>query len=395
MDLKQIDIGVDGLSKRVTTADFIKRAREVHGNKYDYSKTVYVAAIKDVTIICPEHGEFQQRPANHNIGRGCRACAGNKPLTVNGFIERAIKKHGNRYDYSLVNFEGVENKVEIICPDHGVFKQRVMVHLKGFNCPSCGYESVAEKLGHSLERFLKDAKSAHGDKYDYSQVEYVNAQQKVKIICPEHGPFYQRPANHIREIGCSKCSDIIAGENRRLTIDEFLRAAMAAHGDRYDYSRVEYKTSHEKVEIICSEHGSFWQSAVSHTKGNKAGCPGCAVSGFDQTKPAILYYLAVLTDSNETLYKIGITNLSVHKRFPSLDLERIRTLKTWSFEYGADAAEQELIILRQFSDDQYLGPDVLVGAGNTELFIRDVLELDDRVGLKYFQQWNQESFDIE
>ena len=103
----------------------------------------------------------------------------------------------------------------------------------------------------------------------------------------------------------------------------------------------------------------------------------------------------MLTDSNETLYKIGITNLSVHKRFPSIDLERIRTLKTWQFDQGVDAAQEELRILREFEDDQYLGPDVLAGAGNTELFVRDVLGLENEVGLKYFKQWSQESFDLE
>ena len=313
------------MSKKVTTADFIRRAREVHGSKYDYSKTVYIAAIKDVTIICPIHGEFQQRPANHLSGRGCRACGGSKPLSLASFIIRAQILHRNRYDYAFVNFKSVEDKVRILCPEHGFFSQRVMSHLRGFNCPSCGCESTAQKLSYSLERFLQDAKAMHGDRYDYSRVNYVAAQ--------------------------------------------------------------------EKVEIICSEHGSFWQSPINHSRGS--GCPGCAVSGFDQTKPATLYYLAVLTDSNETLYKIGITNLSVHKRFPNADLERIRTLKTWQFDYGLDAAEEEIRILREFEDDQYIGPDVLVGAGNTELFVRDVLGLENEVGLKYFKQWSQESFDLD
>ena len=125
--------------------------------------------------------------------------------------------------------------------------------------------------------------------------------------------------------------------------------------------------------------------------GNKAGCPGCAVSGFDQTKPALLYYLAVLTDNDETLYKIGITNLTVQKRFPNVDLARIRVVKTWSFEYGGDAAKREIAILQEFSDDLYTGVDVLIGAGNTELFVRDVLELDAETGQHTYKQWKQNS----
>lgn len=377
------------MSRKVTTQDFIKRAREVHGNKYDYSKSLYLSARTNITIICPIHGEFQQRPANHCIGRGCRECGGNYPLSLQRFVERAQVKHGKRYDYSQVAFEGVESKVKIICPKHGPFVQRVMTHLKGFNCPKCGREAVADKLGHSQERFVKDAKMAHGDKYDYSEVDYVNAVSNVKIICPVHGAFSQKPANHIRGIGCSKCSDIVAGEKRRLTTDEFIAAAKLAHGDKYDYSKVVYVTSHEKVEIICPEHGSFWQSAVNHIKGNKAGCPGCAVSGFDQTKPALLYYIAVITDNEETLYKIGITNLSVQKRFPSADLARIRVIKTWSFDRGVEAAEREIAILQEFSDDIYTGQDVLIGAGNTELFVRDVLNLDEPTDRQTFKQWKQ------
>ena len=377
------------MSKKITTEDFIRRAREVHGEKYDYSKTVYVAAISDVTIICPTHGEFQQRPANHLTGRGCHECGGNKPLTLNKFIERANSKHGHSYDYSQVNFKNVEDKAVIICPEHGPFEQRVMTHLKGFNCPKCGRASVAGKLGHSLERFLQDAKNAHGDKYDYSEVDYKNALSKVKIVCPEHGAFHQTPASHVRGVACSKCSDMVAADKRRLSTEVFVERAREVHGDKYDYSRAEYVTSHDKVEIICPNHGSFWQSPATHTMGNKAGCPGCAVSGFDQTKPALLYYLAVVTDSDETLYKIGITNLTVHKRFPTVDLARIRVIKTWSYEIGAEAAKREIAVLREYADDLYTGIDVLVGAGNTELFVRDVLELDTETDIQLLKQWRQ------
>lgn len=176
------------MAKKVTTRDFIRRSREVHGYRYDYSKSVYVAAIADVTIICPIHGEFRQRPANHYIGHGCRECGGNEPLTLDRFIARARARHADRYDYSRVEIENVESKVTILCPEHGEFSQRVMSHLKGFNCPRCGRESVAAKLVHSRERFIENAKIAHGDKYSYSDGEYVNAVTKVRITCPIHGP---------------------------------------------------------------------------------------------------------------------------------------------------------------------------------------------------------------
>lgn len=310
------------------------------------------------------------------MGRGCPHCGGSIALTLDKFIERANARHGNRYDYSLVKFKNVESKIEIVCPKHGVFKQQLMSHLKGFNCPACGSESKAEKLKQPLSYFLLAAKAAHGDKYDYSEVSYINAQTKVKIICPEHGSFLQRPVNHIRDIGCSKCAHSAAGLERRLTTEEFIDRARLAHGYQYDYTNVSYTTAIEKIEIICPEHGSFWQTPAAHIMGSKSGCPGCALSGYDQTKPGTLYYLAVLTDNNETLYKIGITNLTVEKRFPNADLARIRTIRTWSFKEGKVAAKRELDILKEYSDDLYCGPDILIGSGNTELFVRDVLQLD-------------------
>lgn len=364
------------MSKRVTTTDFIRRAREVHGNRYDYSKSTYIAAIRNITIICPEHGKFEQRPANHYIGHGCHECGGNKPLTLEKFIDRAKKLHNSRYDYSRVKFRNVESKVEILCPVHGLFTQRLMTHLKGLGCDRCGRVEVSKKLCHSLERFLGDARKAHGDRYDYSQVRYINALTKVTIICPDHGVFEQRPVNHIREVGCAKCAFESTAALRTLTTQEFIEKARKVHGDRYDYSKVEYKTSHEKVEIGCTEHGSFWQSPANHAREYKTGCPGCAETGFDQTKPGILYYVAVTKDDGGTLYKIGITNLSVKRRFPMLDRDRMRIVKVWRFSIGRLAADREVEILSEFSGDLYRGPDILVGAGNTELFTHDVLGLD-------------------
>lgn len=365
------------MSKRVTTADFIKRAREVHGDRYDYSKVLYRAANKKVTIICPGHGEFEQTPGNHCTGRGCRECGGNKPWTLERFIERANKIHKGRYDYSQVEFKNVESKVEIICPDHGPFPQRLMDHLKGFGCAKCGRVVTAKKLGHNCDRFIEEARQVHGDRYDYSHVEYVNARTKTTIICTDHGPFNQLPDAHLRGHRCPKCGDESMAALRTKTIEEFVEKANEVHGDRYDYSRVEYKNGHELVEIVCPEHGSFWQSPNNHTKGDTAaGCPGCAKSGFDQTKPGLLYYIALTTDDDDTRYKIGITNLSVRRRFLNVDLARIRIVKTWHFEVGGEAAKRELEILHRFARHRYIGPDILVGAGKTEMFTHDVLGLD-------------------
>ena len=130
------------------------------------------------------------------------------------------------------------------------------------------------------------------------------------------------------------------------------------------------------MTIICPEHGPFPQSPNSHLNGS--GCSDCADTGFNPSERGLLYYIAVTTDDGDTRYKIGITNYTVEKRFPALDLARIRIIKTWRYAIGRAAAEREAEILKQYAGDRYYGPDILVGAGNTELFTHDILGLDKK-----------------
>ena len=182
---------------------------------------------------------------------------------------------------------------------------------------------------------------SHGNKYDYSKVKYVNALSNVIIICPKHGEFPQIPASHIRGVGCPKCGYERTASKRVRTTQDYIEEANIIHENKYDYSKCVYKTMHYKVEVICPKHGSFWVQASNHVKSNQSGCPDCAESGFKPNLPGILYYIAITSDTGEILYKIGITNLSVEKRFPVLDRKRMRIVKLWRFECGAEAAKLE------------------------------------------------------
>ena len=253
--------------KRLTTEDFIRRAKEVHGDKYDYSKVEYVDYRTKVCIICPIHGEFFQQPGNHLMGNGCPRCLG-KGLTQEEFINEARKVHGDKYDYSKVEYKTKRDKICIICPKHGEFLQIAQSHLSGHGCPKCAIEKAGETQRLSKEEFIKKAREIHGDRYDYSKVEYVNSQTKVCIICPKHGEFLQVPNAHLGGCGCPKC----VGKDV-LNTDEFIRRAKEIHGDRYDYSKVEYVNSQTKVCIICPEHGEFWTTPNNHFRGK--GCPKC------------------------------------------------------------------------------------------------------------------------
>lgn len=123
--------------KRLTTKEFIERAREVHGDKYDYSKVNYINQHSKVCIICPIHGEFWQIVQIHLMGHGCPKCSGNGKLSYEEFVERARKIHGDKYDYSKVKFNSILDKVTIICPIHGEFTQVANDHLQGNGCQKC------------------------------------------------------------------------------------------------------------------------------------------------------------------------------------------------------------------------------------------------------------------
>ena len=144
------------------TKTFIIKAKQIHGNKYDYSKSVYETARSKVCVICPEHGEFYIRPNCHVSGKqGCKKCGiqqrpQNKPKLVESFISDCHKIHGNKYNYSRTNYVRNNIKVEIICPSHGPFFQIPNAHLNGQGCPLCGYnhhKSVGDYI--SLTKICK------------------------------------------------------------------------------------------------------------------------------------------------------------------------------------------------------------------------------------------------
>jgi len=191
------------------------------------------------------------------------------------FIEKAIKVHGDKYDYSKVDYINSSTKVCIICHEkdnegneHGEFWQRPSEHLRN-ECPKCANLKRARFGRFSVQQFIDKAKEVHGDKYDYSKVNYINSSTKVCIICPEHGEFWMTPCAHIySKQGCPKCKGI------GLDNEEWIKKFKEVHGDKYDYSKVQYTNSKTKVCIICPEHGEFWQTPYKHYHKHQ-GCPKC------------------------------------------------------------------------------------------------------------------------
>jgi protein-arginine kinase activator protein McsA len=196
-----------------------------------------------------------------------------KRKTTEEVIADFRKVHGDRYDYSKVDYVNNKTKVLIICQEHGEFKQMPSMHKRGTGCPECGFAAKILKKTLTTQQVIEDFRKVHGDRYDYSKVNYVNSKMKVLIICQEHGEFWQRPTDHKKGNGCPECGT----KRETLTTEEVIADFHEVHGDRYDYSKVDYVNSHTKVSISCPEHGEFSQTPNNHKQGH--GCPRCGGCG--------------------------------------------------------------------------------------------------------------------
>lgn len=196
--------------------EFIRKANKIHNNKYDYSflEEDYKGNKSKVRIICKDHGIFHQTPNAHLMPRGCNLCSRRDFKNIESFILESNKIHNNKYGYEKVKFDSIKTEVIINCPIHGDFIQNAYNHILGFGCRKC---SECEK--HTQDSVIQKFKEVHGEKYDYSLVEFVNIREKVKIICQKHGIFYQEPFCHYQNQGCPKCR-LSKGEKK---IMEFLQ----------------------------------------------------------------------------------------------------------------------------------------------------------------------------
>ena len=199
------------MGKRWTQVEIIEQFTIVHGDKYCYDKVKYVNGNTPVVIVCPNHGDFLQKPFNHKNGNGCQKCGveilNNKKIKFNNkqdFINMAIEKHGNFYDYSNVIFNGMQHKVMIKCPNHGYFTQTPAQHLIS-SCKQCAYEN---RIGNKLtnDDFVIKSNIIHQDKYSYIKCDYKLTKIPVTITCPVHGDFEQKPNDHLNGNGCQKCA---------------------------------------------------------------------------------------------------------------------------------------------------------------------------------------------
>lgn len=253
---------------------FLAKAREKHGDRYDYSLCIFVRSHDKVIIICRIHGRFEQIAKTH-VGdppSGCPTCADmDHRKTTEEFIADATSVHGQRYDYSEVVYILCNELIRIICRIHGVFMQIPSQHLSGRGCHKCSKTALQ-----TTEMFIARAITTHGKRYDYHDVQYIASDVKVCIGCYIHGAFYQTPAHHLDGQNCPSCNAL------RRSVAEYIRDVKKVHGDRYDYSHiVKLDRITDVIPIGCSVHGIFEQRADYHLY-SKSNCQKCARAHFSR-----------------------------------------------------------------------------------------------------------------
>jgi len=288
----------------------------------------------------------------------------NKKSTTEEFIKKAILVHGDRYNYSKVEYKNCGSKLIIICNLHGEFKQSPNHHLRNHGCPKCGNLS-------NINTFKEKSTLIHRDKYDYSLVAYIHTNTKVIIICPIHGEFQLTPNAHLQGRGCPKCSNIEERKRKTYSNKDFIQKSIKIHGEgKYDYSKVVYTHSRDKVIIVCPIHGEFKQSPNHHLRGHN--CPKCVKDNariregikFENKYNIATIYLLKCTNDIETFLKIGITSRTIEKRYSRNNTMpyEYETLYQWIGD-SKTVVDIEEEIKTKFT---YHKPEIMFGGGHTE-----------------------------
>jgi hypothetical protein len=241
--------------------DVIQSLIEIHGDKYDYSKSKYINANSPIRINCKEHGIFEQTYNTHKNGHGCPKCAG-RNKTTHDFIEQSKIIHGDKYDYGQINYSKSSDKILITCLIHGNFRQTPANHLQGQGCPKCKGVSIIEKKTKTKEQFIEEAKIIHGDKYDYSNIEYIHCKNKIKIMCSLHGYFEQVPDSHLQGCGCPKCGltfDKLEGQIREFITNLDIKII---EKDRNIINPLELDIFIPTHNIAIELNGVYWHSEL-------------------------------------------------------------------------------------------------------------------------------------
>jgi len=282
---------------KLTIEEFILKAQEVHGDRYDYSETEYLGSVTPLKIRCKEHGEFFQLPYVHLRGSGCQKCISAARITEGGWalLEKLHERHGDRYDLSKIVYTGVREPVTLGCAEHGDFSLTPMSLLAGNGCPKCGITSRAKKVSErtgwalSTDEAVAKCKATHGQRYDYSKAEFKGRDKKIEIVCRQHGPFWQRVIDHVKGQGCPICGDVSSRRGRTYDNKKFIEKVKPQFKAKYDLTGTNYVKWGVPVTLTCPVHGDFTALPKRLIDGKSDNlCPECQKAARPMTQGEFL-----------------------------------------------------------------------------------------------------------
>lgn len=267
-------------STKIEELKYIDSIEKLRPGLYDFSKVNFIKNNVKVTLICKKHNiEFTQVRTNTKKYNGCPECKKeNQSVDKEHFINKALVKHGSKYDYSLVEYVNAYTPVKIICKTHGVFYQRPGNHINGQNCINCVLEKIRKKEASIVKDpkgilkniFIKKVENKFGkNKYNFDKVVYNGRDIPVTISCVIHGDFNITPHRILRREsnGCKKCNN--NSEERKNT---YIEKAIMKHGDKYDYTEINMNETYNR--FYCRVHMTYFtQSRRNHLC--YSGCKLC------------------------------------------------------------------------------------------------------------------------
>ena len=189
-------------------------------------------------------------------------------------IQEGRNLHGDKYDYTLLEYVNYQTPLKILCPEHGLFEQKYQKHCKlGRGCWECGKKSCVEKRNkYTQESVIELANKVHNNFYSYSNAIYTSYISEMSVSCPIHGDFEQVVSTHLMGSGCSKCGIIKAGKSRTRDKEKILNRFKEVHGEFYTYNLPDNVKGEDIIKIFCPLHGDFSQTVNLHYK---CGCKKC------------------------------------------------------------------------------------------------------------------------
>jgi hypothetical protein len=218
-------------------------------------------------------------------------------LNTEKFIEKSKSVHGDKYDYSLVDYKNSLTPVKIICPIHGEFEQIPKSHMKGMGCKQCGINKLSQSQRMSTQDFIKAANQVHKNQYDYNKVDYKKSLQKVIITCPKHGDFLQTPNNHLRGVGCPKCGIEKPFNSEYFTVSSRTKTGL-----------------HPRCRECNRRKNSKWKVLEEVKKSGKKKCKSCGIEkDLDSFSKSYGEYSALRKDCKECCAIVAKENRLLNK----------------------------------------------------------------------------------